>query len=154
LRDVNHLIQGQELQIGQQMHLIFTKVSPAEFHRFRLEYHKSIQEDFFSHFTSNRQRYKVNSGDNLWQLCSANSDPTLAAAAHNPESILHASSRRFVRCALTRPRTAHPAALNLRNMRRRHQTAAIALVVSFLLLCSCHTSGSQRSGSFERNEIR
>jgi len=116
LRDVNHLIQGQELQIGQQMHLIFTKVSPAEFHRFRLEYHKSIQEDFFSHFTiESVSEYKVNSGDNLWQLCNSKFGiPLWLLQRTNPGvdlARLHPGD--IVRVPITRPRTAHPAALNL-----------------------------------------
>ena len=70
LRDINGLPYGREIQVGQQLHLVFTKVSPSEFHRRRLEFHKGIQDDFFSHYQIDTVRvYRIRQGDNIWQLC-------------------------------------------------------------------------------------
>lgn len=69
IRDLNGLDYGHEIHSGQRLELNFDRVSPAEFHRRRLEYHRSIQEDFFSSYKiSGTIRYSVKPGDNVWIL--------------------------------------------------------------------------------------
>jgi hypothetical protein len=69
LRKLNRLSQGQQIQIGQSLHVSFQRVSRQDFHQKRLEYHKSVQEDFFSNFRILIvKNYTVKSGDNIWDL--------------------------------------------------------------------------------------
>lgn len=69
IRDLNGLEYGREIHAGQRLELSFKRISPAEFHRRRLEYHRSIQEDFFSNYKiSGTIRYSVKPGDNVWIL--------------------------------------------------------------------------------------
>lgn len=69
LRKLNHLAYGQELHIGQRLRLDFDKVTPEEFHRRRLEYQRSIEEDFFSAFSVEGLRvHRVKRGQSLWYI--------------------------------------------------------------------------------------
>lgn len=70
LRSLNHLPQSYEIHVGQRIRLDFNRVTPEEFHNKRLEFHRGIQEDFFSSFTiADTKKYKIRAGDNIWQLC-------------------------------------------------------------------------------------
>jgi hypothetical protein len=46
------------------------KISKEQFEETRLEYHKKIQEDFFSFYDIETvQLYRLQKGDNVWTLC-------------------------------------------------------------------------------------
>lgn len=70
LRKVNKLRYGQDIQIGEKIELSFANVSWQEFQRRRMEYHKSIEEDFFENFKiENVQIHQIKYGENIWDLC-------------------------------------------------------------------------------------
>ncbi|MBN1351530.1 transglycosylase SLT domain-containing protein [candidate division KSB1 bacterium] len=70
LRKINGLKYGQDIQINDQIRLIFANVAWEDFHRRREEYHKSIEEDFFEHFKiENVLIHSMKEGENVWYLC-------------------------------------------------------------------------------------
>jgi len=70
LRELNHLASGQPLQVGRRIKVEFTRATRADFHRRRLEFHRSLQEDFFTNYRINGIRpYLVKNGDSVWDLC-------------------------------------------------------------------------------------
>jgi len=70
LRALNGLGAGANLSVGQKIKVSFARTSAAEFHRRRLEFHRALQEDFFSNFRiDSTKTYTVRSGDAIWQLC-------------------------------------------------------------------------------------
>lgn len=55
---------------GQRLKLMFKHLSPDRFEDRRLDFLQETEEDFFSAFTIvGRKIYRVNAGDNLWDLC-------------------------------------------------------------------------------------
>lgn len=72
VRRWNGLSYGQYLQIGQRVKLRFERVSPADFEEKRLEYHRSIEEDFFRNYEIvGTQIHKVRRGENIWYFCNS-----------------------------------------------------------------------------------
>jgi len=72
VRRWNGLSYGQYLQIGQRIKLRFETVSAADFEEKRLEYHRSIEEDFFRNYEIvGTQVHKVRRGENIWYLCNS-----------------------------------------------------------------------------------
>ncbi len=72
IRRWNGLSYGQYLQIGQKIHLKFESVSASDFEEKRLEYHKSLEEDFFSNYkVVGTKIHKVRRGENIWYLCNS-----------------------------------------------------------------------------------
>ncbi|NOY78064.1 MAG: transglycosylase SLT domain-containing protein [Calditrichaeota bacterium] len=72
VRRWNGLSYGQYLQIGQRIKLRFEAVSAADFEEKRLEYHRSIEEDFFQNYEIvGTQIHKVRRGENIWYLCNS-----------------------------------------------------------------------------------
>jgi len=70
LRKINGLRYGQDIQIGEKIKLTFTNISWQEFQHRRMEYHKSIEEDFFDNFKiENVQIHQIKYGENIWYLC-------------------------------------------------------------------------------------
>ncbi|UCE07107.1 MAG: transglycosylase SLT domain-containing protein [bacterium] len=71
LRNLNGLRYGQDIHLGQEIKLVFDRVSEKEFRRKRMEYHRGIEEDFFTSFVvEGVMVHKVKSGENIWYLCS------------------------------------------------------------------------------------
>lgn len=69
LRRINHLRFRQPVRIGQRLHLDFRHVSPQQFERQRLAYHRQLQASYFStHRIEGTQVYLARSGDSLWTL--------------------------------------------------------------------------------------
>jgi membrane-bound lytic murein transglycosylase D len=70
LRELNGLRYAQEIQVGQRIRLSFQNVSAEEFHRRRLEYQRSLEEDFFSSYrVDTTQTHTVARGQNIWSIC-------------------------------------------------------------------------------------
>lgn len=70
LRELNGLRYGDEIRVGQRIRLSFQNVSALEFHRRRLEYLRSIEEDFFSTYrVDTTQTHIVSRGQNIWMIC-------------------------------------------------------------------------------------
>lgn len=75
VRELNQLSYGEALQVGQRLKVSFSRVSPREFHRKRLEFHRSLQEDFFSNYRIDGfKSYIVKNGDSIWDLCNRTFD--------------------------------------------------------------------------------
>ena len=69
LRELNDMTRSRGLRMGQRLVLDFSKVSPELFLRRRIEYHKSIEEDFFgSYKVTGTTDHVLRRGDSLWLL--------------------------------------------------------------------------------------
>ncbi len=72
VRRWNGLSYGQYLQIGQRIRLRFETVSASDFEEKRLEYHRSLEEDFFSNYrVVGTKIHTVRRGENIWYLCNS-----------------------------------------------------------------------------------
>ena len=70
IRDWNKLSFREVINLNNKIKIIFNHVTPEEFNRLRLEYHRGIEEDFFINYDIiNTKTYRVKSGENLWYLC-------------------------------------------------------------------------------------
>ena len=70
IRNTNRIPYQGDIQVGQRIRLFFDDTSQEEFHLQRLEFHKSIQEDFFSNYDfQGVKEYSIQQGDNIWYLC-------------------------------------------------------------------------------------
>ena len=70
IRRLNRLAFGQTLHLHQKIKIPLNKTTPQQFEENRYEFHKRLQEDFFSvYHISELQPYLVKRGDTLWNLC-------------------------------------------------------------------------------------
>jgi len=70
LRQLNGLAYDSDIQVGQRLKISFDKVTKDEFHTRRTEYHRSIQEDFFTRFqVAGELSHTIKSGENVWYIC-------------------------------------------------------------------------------------
>jgi membrane-bound lytic murein transglycosylase D len=75
VRELNYLSRHRDIHVGQRLKAVFSRTTPAEFHRKRLEYHRSIQEDFFTRYSvTGIQQYVIKLGDNIWDICQRDFD--------------------------------------------------------------------------------
>ncbi|MFQ5630174.1 MAG: LysM peptidoglycan-binding domain-containing protein, partial [bacterium] len=86
LRKINDLAFGEEIHVGQKLHLTFEKTSPREFLRRRLEYQQSIEEDFYTAWKVEGVRiHSVRHGQSIWYLTNRLYDlPLWLVAKYNP----------------------------------------------------------------------
>jgi membrane-bound lytic murein transglycosylase D len=69
IRRINGLPFGKKLHLHQKVKIPLDKVTAQAFEEKRYEYHKRLQEDFFSVYRIGEMRvYHVKNGDNLWAL--------------------------------------------------------------------------------------
>ena len=69
LRRFNHRRSGNTLKFHEKIKVPFYRVSPAEFETRRQEYHKAVQEDFFSNYRVNKTLVrKIKKGETLWEI--------------------------------------------------------------------------------------
>jgi membrane-bound lytic murein transglycosylase D len=69
LRKLNKMRFKQHVVIGNRLKLDFSKVSPQEFEQRRLEYHQSMQDEFFEAFqVTGTEQHKLEAGESLWFL--------------------------------------------------------------------------------------
>ena len=70
LRDLNGLTFNQDIQLSQELKIIYVNVRKEEFLQKRMEYHRGLEEDFFSSYNvSGVQTHKLKKGENIWYLC-------------------------------------------------------------------------------------
>ena len=70
LRRLNKLRFGKSIHIDQKLKIPLRKVAKEQFEEKRYEYHKGIEEDFFSAYRVEKLGdYKVQKGDSIWRLC-------------------------------------------------------------------------------------
>jgi len=87
LRDLNGLAFHQNVVIGQSLRLDFSRVSPDEFERRRIAYHREHQEQFFSsHQIEDVEDHVVRRGESLWVLAQRTYDvPVWLLRQYNPD---------------------------------------------------------------------
>jgi len=69
LRSINHLEYGEPLPVHSRLKLDFGRTTPGDFEDQRLDYHKGIQEEFFSEWEiSGTESHRLRRGDSLWML--------------------------------------------------------------------------------------
>lgn len=65
----NRLGRGASLRSGQTVRLVFEKVTPGQFQKARLAYHKRVEENFLKHHTVlSSFPHSLREGENLWAL--------------------------------------------------------------------------------------
>jgi membrane-bound lytic murein transglycosylase D len=70
IRDWNNLSFGRTINLNQRIKLKFDQITPDEFNRLRLEYHRGIEEDFFMNYAIvGTITHQVQTGENIWYLC-------------------------------------------------------------------------------------
>jgi hypothetical protein len=70
IRRLNGFPYGRPLPLHKKVKIPLDKISKDQFEEIRFEYHKKIQEDFFSFYkVETVQTYRVKKGDNIWTLC-------------------------------------------------------------------------------------
>ncbi len=87
IRRLNGLTFGKRLHLHQKVRIPLNRIGPQTFEEKRYEYHKRLQEDFFSVYRiGEMQSYRVKRGDNLWSLCLGRFDiPMWLLKNCNPE---------------------------------------------------------------------
>jgi membrane-bound lytic murein transglycosylase D len=69
LRALNGMRYGEDLVIGHSLRLDLSRVAPEEFERRRLEYHRSLQEEFFdAYIVTGTERHILRRGETIWEL--------------------------------------------------------------------------------------
>lgn len=70
IRRLNRFPYGETLQLHTKVKIPLDKISKEQFEETRFEFHKKIQEDFFSFYEiESVQLYQLQKGDNVWTLC-------------------------------------------------------------------------------------
>ncbi|MDH3214034.1 MAG: LysM peptidoglycan-binding domain-containing protein [Myxococcales bacterium] len=87
LRQLNRMSQGTPLAIGQQVHLDVSRVSPETFEERRLEYHQTLQAEFFASFVvADTETHVLRNGDTIWILAREKFEvPVWLLRQYNPD---------------------------------------------------------------------
>jgi membrane-bound lytic murein transglycosylase D len=87
LRQLNRMRRGSTVVIGRTAKLDFSKVGVETFERRRLEYHRTLQEEFFGHFkVTTTETYVLARGDTLWSLANQRYQvPVWLLRQYNPD---------------------------------------------------------------------
>lgn len=94
LRELNGMRYGQPVEVQRKIRLDFANVSPADFERIRVEYHRQLQEDFFAEWEIDGTTvHKVGRGDSIWSLSTRRfAVPIWLLRQYNPDVDLDALS--------------------------------------------------------------
>lgn len=94
LRKINGLRFEEPVVVQQRLRLDFSNVTPDDFERIRIEYHRSLQEDFFAEWEiEGTVVHRVGPGDSLWVLSTRRFDvPIWLLRQYNPDVNLDALS--------------------------------------------------------------
>ncbi|WP_455212653.1 LysM peptidoglycan-binding domain-containing protein [Kaarinaea lacus] len=69
LRRINRMRYGKPVVIGKRIKLDFSRVTPEQFEHQRKEYHRALQEEFFTQFEiAGSEKHIIRRGDSLWTL--------------------------------------------------------------------------------------
>lgn len=87
LRRINDMRYGDPVVIGRRLELDFSRVSPEQFQKRRLDYHEQLQGRFFEQFQiAGTQRQVVERGDSLWSLARRSDNvPVWLLRQYNPD---------------------------------------------------------------------
>jgi membrane-bound lytic murein transglycosylase D len=91
MRKINKLRRSSRIPIHAKIKVPFTKTDPEKFEERRQEFHKAIQDDFFSNYTVSKLVVrKVKKGETLWEICNDNNFiPYWLLSSYNPEKDIH-----------------------------------------------------------------
>lgn len=94
LRKINGLRFGEPVVVQQRLRLDFSEIPPEAFERIRVEYHRSLQEEFFAEWEiEGTVTHRVGPGDSLWVLSTRRYDvPIWLLRQYNPDADLDALS--------------------------------------------------------------
>ena len=94
LRSINDLSYGEPLVVQQRLRLDFSNGRPEDFERVRIEYHRALQEEFFTRWEiEGTMIHRVGPGDSLWVLSKRRFDvPIWLLRQYNPDVDLNALS--------------------------------------------------------------
>jgi membrane-bound lytic murein transglycosylase D len=94
LRKINGLHYGEHVVVQQRLRLDFSNSRPEDFERIRIEYHRSLQEEFFAEWEiEGTLVHRVGAGDSLWLLSTRRFDvPIWLLRQYNPDVDLNALS--------------------------------------------------------------
>jgi membrane-bound lytic murein transglycosylase D len=87
LRHLNRMSTATPLVIGRRKKLDFSRVQPELFERRRLEFHRTLQEEFFdAYVVSGTRTHVLRRGDSLWYLAEREYEvPVWLIRQYNPE---------------------------------------------------------------------
>jgi membrane-bound lytic murein transglycosylase D len=87
LRKINGLRFEEPVVVQQRLRLDFSSVTPEDFERIRVEYHRSLQSDFFAEWEiEGTLIHRVGPGDSLWVLSTRRFDvPIWLLRQYNPD---------------------------------------------------------------------
>ena len=87
IRRLNRFPYGKTIQLHMKLKIPLDKISKEQFEETRFEYHKKIQEDFFSFYgIESVQQYRLQKGDNVWTLCNDTFEmPVWLLKKYNPK---------------------------------------------------------------------
>lgn len=91
LRALNGLRYSEDIRIGQRIRLSYARVTATEFERRRNEYHRSIEEDFFSTYkVDSLLTHRLKRGETIWKICNEIYQvPVWLVAMYNPDLDLY-----------------------------------------------------------------
>lgn len=92
LRRLNNLRRrGSRINVHQSIKVPFRRITPEEFEQKRQEYHKAIQEDFFSNYQVDKVvTRKMKRGETLWEICNnIYFIPFWLLSNYNPDMDIH-----------------------------------------------------------------
>lgn len=87
LRKLNRMSYSTPLVLGRKFRLDFSRVSREDFEQARMEYHRSLQEDFFSAYqVASTSEHKLKRGETLWSISRGEEPiPIWLLIQYNPE---------------------------------------------------------------------
>ena len=87
IRRLNGFPYSKTLPLHMNVKIPLDKISKEQFEETRFEYHKKIQEDFFSFYEiESEQLYQLKKGDNVWTLCNDTFEmPVWLLKLYNPK---------------------------------------------------------------------
>jgi peptidoglycan lytic transglycosylase D len=94
VRRANNLRRNSRIPVHTKIKVPFTKTDPEKFMERRQEFHKAIQDDFFSNYQVGKLVIrKVKKGETLWEICNdMNFIPFWLLSSYNPDKDIHSLS--------------------------------------------------------------
>jgi membrane-bound lytic murein transglycosylase D len=91
LRKINRIGRKGDISVNDTLHVKFSKTLPVKFDEKRQEYHKAIQEDFFSNYEISKLTIRsVEKGETLWDMRNENySIPLWLLSSYNSDKDIH-----------------------------------------------------------------
>ena len=92
VRRANNLRRNSRIPVHAKIKVPFTKTDPEKFEERRQEFHKAIQDDFFSNYQVSKLTVrKMEKGETLWEICNDNDFiPYWLVNSYNPEKDINA----------------------------------------------------------------